>query len=321
MSRQVSPSNMPQPTPHMSRQVSPSNSSNMPQSTPFARQISPASQMPSAPFSRQMSKSHCSAGEAPEEALPSGLLLQQVLQAASRGPPSTAPDPEAQAMKEVCQLRREMMIPLESMQAAMKLFRDNATLPPEGVVFTDGFLTRAKLASVMRQLAGSGNAEIESRWVDSAFRMADQDCDGSISFREFAIWFSSRSFDEDLNLDGKELELRKLSRELEMTSSDLEKYKRHFDSFDTDGNGTMCRDEFSEMMLKCLKIPKHIGLPAARVQQLWSAADSDGSGVIDFTEFAVFFSKYFPQGGACGMDTYYSQNSLLNVLQGTYRAW
>jgi Ca2+-binding EF-hand superfamily protein len=271
--------------------------------------------------------SAASTKEPSEEALPSGLVLQAeganvLRQAVARSAhTSTDPDKQGQAMKEICRLRREMMIPLESMQAAMKLFREHATVPADGVLFADGVLTKANLASVMRQLAGSHNSEFESSWVDSAFKLADKDRDGSISFQEFAIWFSSRSFDEDLNLDGKELELRKLSRTLDMAASDIEKYKRHFDSFDTDGNGTMCREEFYDMMLKCLKIPKHIGLPAVRVQQLWSAADSDGSGSIDFSEFAAFFSKYFPQGGACGMDQYYSQNSLLNVLHGTYKAW
>ncbi|CAK0854377.1 unnamed protein product [Prorocentrum cordatum] len=255
--------------------------------------------------------------EPPDEKLSGGRPVR----AAARSPqPSADPDPHVQAMKEICRLRREMMIPLESMQAAMRLFREHATVPAEGVLFTDGALTKANLASIMRKLAGSDNADIESRWVDSAFKLADKDRDGSISFEEFALWFSSRSFDEDLNLDGQELELRKLSRELDLPSSVVEKYKSHFDAFDTDGSGTMCRDEFYEMMLKCLKIPRHIGLPAARLQQLWCAADADDDGEISFTEFVAFFSKYFPQGGASGMDQYYCHNRPLNVLHGTYRA-
>jgi hypothetical protein len=253
------------------------------------------------------------------EAIPSGLLLQaegrSVLkeEAAARSQhPSTDPDPQAQAMKEICRLRRETMIPLEGMETAMKLFREHATVPADGVLFTDGFLTKANLAGIMKQLAGS----------EKAFSsLAGNDIDGFNSFREFVIWFSCHSFDEPVILDASELEVRKLSRELNMPASEIETFKRHFDSFDADGSGTIDRQEFYEMMLKCLKVPRHIGLPAGRLHQLWVAADTDGSGLINFAEFAVFFSKYFPEGGSCGMSQHYSQNGLLNALHGTYRAW
>jgi Ca2+-binding EF-hand superfamily protein len=210
------------------------------------------------------------------------------------------------------------MIPMECMQAAMKLFREHATVPSGGVVFVEGELTKANLAAVMRQMAGTANDVIEACLVESAFTIADQDNNGGISFYEFAIWYSSHSFDEHFNLDARELELRKLARQIDMSPSEFDTYKRHFDSFDTDGNGTMDREEFYDMMLKCLKVPKHIGLPAGRVQQLWTAADSDGSGVIDFAEFVVFFQRYFPQWGAScpqSYSQYYSQNNgPLNAL-------
>jgi Ca2+-binding EF-hand superfamily protein len=218
-------------------------------------------------------------------------------------------------MKDIHQLRREMMIPMDSFVAAMRLFKEHATVLEDGIVWTDGELSKEQLANVMKEMAGSTNIELETQWVESAFALADQDLNGSISFREFVIWYSSHSFDEDFTLDAKELELRKLGRDLDMAPTELDRYKRHFDSFDTDGSGAMDRTEFYDMMLKCLKVPKHIGLPTNRVQQLWSAADSDGSGEIDFAEFVVFFSKYFPQGGSCGMDQYYALHGLVNALQ------
>jgi Ca2+-binding EF-hand superfamily protein len=234
--------------------------------------------------------------EPADDLLNSGLLSYEP--ATPRTP--RAPDPQVEAMKEIARLRRELMIPMESMQAAMKLFREHATVPADGVLFTDGVLTKANLASVMRRMAGSADTQMEDCLVDNAFTVADKDENGSISFYEFAIWYSSHSFDEHFNLDARELELRKLARQIDMPPSEFDTCKRHFDSFDTDGNGTMDREEFHGMMLKCLKVPEHIGLPAGRVQQLWTAADSDGSGVIDFAEFVVFFQRYFPQGeGNC----------------------
>jgi Ca2+-binding EF-hand superfamily protein len=224
-----------------------------------------------------------------------------------------APDPQVEAMKEIARLRRELMIPMESMQAAMKLFRDHATVPENGVVFKDGELSKENLASVMRRMAGSADTQMEDCLVDNAFTVADKDENGSISFYEFAIWYSSHSFDEHFNLDAREVELRQLSRQLDMPISEIDTYKRHFDSFDTDGNGTMDRTEFYDMLLKCLKVPKHIGIPANRVQQMWADADTDHSGVIEFIEFVVFFAKYF---GNRGMDGYYSKNGLVNALHG-----
>ncbi|CAK0854379.1 unnamed protein product [Prorocentrum cordatum] len=264
------------------------------------------------PFGRQVSAATSTAASS-KEACEEPPLAGPLAQAPARGAhPGAAPDPQAQAVKEICRLRRETMIPLETMQAAMRLFREHATVPADGVLFTDGFLPRESLEGVMKQLAGS----------DSAFsRLAGRDKGGCVNFREFAIWFSSHSFDEPVVLDASKLELRQLSRELNMSASEVETYKRHFDSFDTDGNGRIDRHEFYEMIVKCLKVPKHIGLPAGRLQQLWAAADSDGSGVINFAEFAVFFSKYFPDAGSCGMSQYYSQNGLLNRLHGPRNAW
>jgi Ca2+-binding EF-hand superfamily protein len=247
--------------------------------------------------------------EPADDLLNSGLLSYEP--ATPRTP--RAPDPQVEAMKEIARLRRELMIPMESMQAAMKLFRQHATVPQGSQVFTDGELTKPNLASVMRQMSGSADDVIETCLVDNAFTIADKDENGTISFYEFAIWYSSHSFDEHFNLDARELELRKLSRQLDMPMSEIDTYRRHFDSFDTDGNGTMDRTEFYDMLLKCLKVPKHIGIPANRVQQMWADADTDHSGVIEFIEFVVFFAKYF---GNRGMDGYYSKNGLVNALHG-----
>ncbi|CAK0806503.1 unnamed protein product, partial [Prorocentrum cordatum] len=248
----------------------------------------------------------------PQEEWRSGGLWSQAQTPRS---PRPSRDRQAEAMKDICQLQRENGIPMESMQAAMTLFRQHATVPEGGSVFADGELTRANLASVMRQMTESMDEVMETCLVDSAFSVADKDGNGSISFYEFAIWFSSHSFDEHFNVGAEELELRNLSRQLEMPPSEIDAHPRHFDSFDIDGNGTIDRTEFYSMLLKCLKVPEHVGLPAGRVQQLWAGADSDGNGVIDFVEFVVFLSKYFPQLGSNPTRKHYSQNGLLSTLQ------
>jgi len=260
--------------------------------------------------SKAQADGSASTTEPTEDLLNTGLLSFEAT--TPRTP--RCPDPQVEAMKEIARLRRELMIPMESMQAAMKLFKQHATVPANGVVFTDGELTKANLASVMRQMSsGTSNDLVETCLVDNAFEIADKDENGSISFYEFAIWYSSHSFDEMFNLDSKEIELRTLSAQLGMPMSEIDTYRKHFDSFDIDGNGTMDRTEFYEMLLKCLKVPKHIGIPKNRVEQMWSDADADGSGVIEFIEFVLFYAKYF---GAKGMDGYYAKNGLVDTLRG-----
>lgn len=253
----------------------------------------------------------------PKDRLPSGILLQAQALRSSR------PESEAEeAMAEICRLHGKLLIPTESMKAAVELFREHATVPEGGVVLEDGKLSKSNLASVMRKMILDKDEVIEGCLVDEAFTIIDKDNTGSISFYEFAIWFSSQgSFNTYFLVDAKEQRLRKLSKQVNMPVSEIDTYKRHFDSFDTDGNGMMDRTEFYDMLLKCLKVPKNIGLPAGRVQSLWAAADSDGSGEIDFSEFIVFFSKYFPYFGSSGVHQHFPQNGLLHAIHRNHEDW
>ncbi|CAK0802421.1 unnamed protein product, partial [Prorocentrum cordatum] len=57
----------------------------------------------------------------------------------------------------------------------------------------------AHLGTIMGLMAGTCPLEVaeeEDELVDAAFSAADEDRSGTLSFREFAIWFSSHSFDE-----------------------------------------------------------------------------------------------------------------------------
>lgn len=44
------------------------------------------------------------------------------------------------------------------------------------------------------------------------------------------------------------------------------------------------------------------------MKTLWTQADTDGSGEIDFEEFVVFYRKYFDSGGdACPFEEFYAK--------------
>jgi Ca2+-binding EF-hand superfamily protein len=219
---------------------------------------------------------------------------------------------ELKALKEVCHIQKETKIPIDLYLTAVELFREHAGIS-EDQHFKEGFLTKEQLGKIMRSL-GKLDAGREEDMLGEAFKTADSSGNGLLSFNEFAVWFSSHSFQEDFNIDAEEAQCRDISRRLGISLLELDSFKRNFRAFDADGSGKIDRDEFYDMLLKCLKVPKHIGMPSNRVQQLWQAADLDGSGLIDFEEFMVFYSKFFSVAdGNSGIDQYYAMGSSLQT--------
>jgi Ca2+-binding EF-hand superfamily protein len=215
-------------------------------------------------------------------------------------------------MRDVLRIQKDTMIPMDTFLIAVRLFKDHAETPA-GEHFKDGNLSKERLGRIMRQMAKL-EANLEEDMLHEAFSRADKDADGLLSFKEFAIWFSSHGFQEEFNVDEEEQWKRRMSRTLGIPLVDLDMYKRNFDKFDADGSGTIDREEFYDMLLKCLKLPKRIGMPSKRVQQLWLAADADKSGDVDFEEFVVFYYKYFSmEDGNDGIEQYYSRGSLSNL--------
>lgn len=140
-----------------------------------------------------------------------------------------------------------------------------------------------------------GDIDVAQDVLDEAFRHTeDHGIDGEkrLNFNQFAIWFSSCYFREDVSLDEEAKKVRKLARKHSIHHADVERYKRIFHSFDGDGSGTIDCSEFEKLLCICTKVPKSIGLPAARVKHLWQIADADGDQEITFDEFLTFYTKY-----------------------------
>jgi hypothetical protein len=193
----------------------------------------------------------------------------------------------------------EMAIPMDSMRNAARLFKEHAMASRDGNLLRDGCLAKSSFRSLVKQMLDETGVEHEA-WretqiinrVVGTFKSAERDYKGMLNFRDFAIWYSSHCFDEDF-LDAKEQALRKLARKLGVSATEVGVYKRHFDRVDADGSGSIDADEFLEMLYEYSKVPKHIGIPHSRVSQLWSAADTDSDGLIDFEDFVRFSKKYF----------------------------
>ena len=70
-----------------------------------------------------------------------------------------------------------------------------------------------------------------------------------------------------------------------MTHISSEELRENFDYFDKDGDGKLSREEFAGLM-EALGVAE-TGQDASRG---FSAIDTDGSGLIEFDEFARWFS-------------------------------
>jgi Ca2+-binding EF-hand superfamily protein len=204
-------------------------------------------------------------------------------------------------------LARTLNLPRVDMAAACDLFKRHAEFSG-ATSLLDGRLTKERFAGVLREITGRKNWEdLSPALTHIKFGRADQNSGGGIDFSDFAIWFSSRSFYEDFNLDAGQQSLRKLARKYDMPYSDVEQYKKSFDHFDTDHSGAIQKAEFQRLLCKLSKVPESIGIAPARVQELWSGADMDKTGEIDFREFLVFYRKYFDTrgDGGAGFEDYY----------------
>ncbi|CAK0896859.1 unnamed protein product, partial [Prorocentrum cordatum] len=100
----------------------------------------------------------------------------------------------ADDVMQACRLAKECMIPIAIVQQAFVLFKEHAEVPSPGDGVVElGRLAKAKFWAVLRKAVamdtdGKGT-EVDDDVVDGAFRLADNNEDGSISFREFVIWY------------------------------------------------------------------------------------------------------------------------------------
>lgn len=206
----------------------------------------------------------------------------------------------------VLRLRRELNIPMEAMRQARDLFRKHADMPTDEV--RDGILRKpgfAKLWLEMTHRESDDGSHVPSEIWQEALRHAGQWAARGLDFGQFATWFSSRYFCEDVSLDRPKRRLRSVARQHSMHHNDVERYKQMFNKFDADGNGTIDREEFEKLLYQCTKMPHDIELPAARIENLWNFADDDGNQEIKFDEFLSFYKTYLGKSST-GFEDFYS---------------
>jgi len=125
---------------------------------------------------------------------------------------------------------------------------------------------------------------------------------------EFAIWFWSRDFSEEMLLTERRRELREVGRRHGIPATDLDSYKRAFDSLAAGSRGEVDCGAFGRLLQKLLRPPNGLELPDNRIRMLWKQADLQGRGTVDFEEFVSFYRRCFddPSTSTCAISTFYS---------------
>mmetsp|Transcript_134154 Transcript_134154/g.267716 ORF Transcript_134154/g.267716 Transcript_134154/m.267716 type:complete len:445 (-) Transcript_134154:486-1820(-) len=124
---------------------------------------------------------------------------------------------------------------------------------------------------------------------------------GTLSFEEFARWYRSYGFSEDLLLTSEERWLRRLAKKQGVSPECVTQIKVIFDTYDKDRSGTVDMEEFKQILYMVMKVPQHIGLPMSSVQYFWSQINVDSSGTVTFEEFLCWWMKYFDDSSAQGL--------------------
>lgn len=194
---------------------------------------------------------------------------------------------------DIVDLAQSLHMPWEDLKNAVHLFKQHAG-NLAAVDFQDIALTKEQFSKVFCEMCHVESLDqISPELLQSTFRTADRDGNGNVDIEEFALWFSSHSFSEEIVLDKASLEVRRLARKLDLPLMDIDRYKKTFDKYDTDGSGLIEYDEFDDLLQSLLKTTEALRLPHERVQNLWRSADTDGSGELDFEEFVAFYMRYF----------------------------
>jgi len=188
--------------------------------------------------------------------------------------------------------RRHRLDPLEVRDILVRF--DKAYETGHGVLAFVGF--RQTLCGIFDR------KELDEKVVKSAWEATTSgsagDLDGMIDMEAFLSWYVANMFSQVCGVSmcaGKaasEALINELARKHSVTPHAMDKVKRRFDEFDTDGSGQMEYDEFVEMMKKFFK-DHGDNLSPERLKKFWQEIDLDGSGEVDFGEFTHWYLKYF----------------------------
>jgi len=200
---------------------------------------------------------------------------------------------------------KELNCPVDIAKDAQGLFDCYAT---NGVLDYKNF--RDIVVHILNSAGQDLSNEDMSKKIEVSWREVDRNYSGKVDFDEFAIWYSSWGFREEVLLSPTQILTRDFARKYDLSSAEVDSVHSMFQFFDEDGSGLIEFKEFEKLLYKLMKIPKDTELPATRLQHFWKEIDADGSGSVCFAEFLQWYIKYFDMTGT----------SILSPIQQFYQS-
>jgi len=195
-----------------------------------------------------------------------------------------------------CEVTKELNCPLDTTKDAQGLFNHYATYNGK-----HGYIEYQNFGEIVVQIMKSTKQKLSpeamQKKIEVSWLEADRNYNGKLDFDEFAIWYSSWGFQQELLLSPKKIRTREFAKKYNLSILDVDSVHSKFQLFDEDGSGEIEFPEFEKLLYKLMKVPCGQELPASRLKHFWKEIDIDGSGSVCFDEFLQWYSKYFDMKG------------------------
>jgi Ca2+-binding EF-hand superfamily protein len=166
-----------------------------------------------------------------------------------------------------------------------------------------GGLDKQEFEMVVRKLFEvPASAQVDPMMLEKAWeKMSAGDSNSASSEANaevFVEWYTQNMFTTMVSntmnaADPGANESYDLAKKHNITAPQVDKIKKRFKEFDTDGSGKIDFQEFMQMLCYVLKAKNVEDVSEDRANRFWQEIDLDGSGEIDFSEFCGWFVKYF----------------------------
>jgi len=190
------------------------------------------------------------------------------------------------------EITKDLNCPVDTAKDAQGLFDCYAN---------NGVLDRKNFRDIVVHILDSAGQDLSAddmhSKIEVSWREVDRNYNGKVEFDEFAIWYSSWGFQQELLLSPTQIRTRDFARKYDLSIAEVDSVHSMFRVFDEDGSGVIEFKEFEKLLYKLMKVPKDLELPATRMQHFWREIDIDGSGSVCFDEFLQWYIKYFDMTG------------------------
>jgi len=228
----------------------------------------------------------------------------------SKGRTATKPERSqgSHSHSEIADLAHRWVYPLSTVQESSKYFLQYAVLPDyktDGDILKHGILGVAEMEKLVSKLGEVLSLDESAATTTEILGIMDSNNDGAVDFEEFTAWYHERTFMEYMNLSKSEIEVRRVGAELGLCPTDMDFYKKQFDTFDTDGSGHIDLPEFREIMHVVMKVKPPLRIPESRIVHFWRECDVNGDKNVDLKEFVTFYINHFDPNASDPMEDFY----------------